>query len=182
MITRFYAQHHLNCYTIRKLHFTMNRFVSAELGVLGLTWSDAIFVQMYLADMAHFGAANEAYSQHLPSVDPPARACVQLQLDSKELVAFEITLRSEPAASGRRVLHVQSISSWAPASIGPYSQVRIRCNPLLCSNSCPRVDDGESVLALDDILFNTAGCSVGRPDYNGWSDWLGSCHYAGGEW
>lgn len=157
-------------------------YVSAELGNLGLTWIDAIFVQMYLADMAHFGAANVAYSQHLPSVDPPARACVQLQLDLNELVAIEITLRSEAAASGRRVLHVQSISSWAPASIGPYSQARIRCNSLLCSTSCSRVENGESLSALDDILLNTAGCSVGRLDYNGWSNRLGSCHYAGGEW
>jgi hypothetical protein len=35
-------------------------------------------VHLYLADMAHFGAANAAYCRHLPQLNPPSRACVQV--------------------------------------------------------------------------------------------------------
>ena len=40
----------------------------------GASLSDAVRVTVYLADMADFGAVNEAYAAFFPS-DPPARAC-----------------------------------------------------------------------------------------------------------
>lgn len=52
--------------------------VAAQLQQRGLSWLRSCFVHLYLADMAHFGAANEAYCRHLPQVDPPSRACVQV--------------------------------------------------------------------------------------------------------
>lgn len=126
--------------------------IGGELEGLGLTWDDSLFVHLYLADMSHFGTANAAYCLHLPSLSPPSRACVQLPLpDGVPLmvdVLFARPAQGEVAAGkvgssstasgsrgstvarrgggpdfGRRVLHVQSISEWAPSCIGPYSQV-----------------------------------------------------------
>lgn len=109
----------------------------SELDARGLAWSDALFVHLYLADMAHFGAVNEAYCQHLSACEPPARACVQLQLPPGVPVLVEVLLTSEAQARGRRVLHVQSISSWAPSCIGPYSQACLQC----CTNEISIADD-----------------------------------------
>lgn len=54
--------------------------VSAQLDALqGITsWQHSCFVHLYLADMSHFGVANAAYCKHLPQVNPPSRACVQV--------------------------------------------------------------------------------------------------------
>jgi enamine deaminase RidA (YjgF/YER057c/UK114 family) len=53
--------------------------VAARLPQHGLTWLHSCFVHLYLANMAHFGTANEVYCKHLPQVDPPSRACVQVR-------------------------------------------------------------------------------------------------------
>jgi hypothetical protein len=45
----------------------------------GLSWQHSVFVHLYLRDMEHFAAANQAYCQNLPQVGPPARACVQVR-------------------------------------------------------------------------------------------------------
>ena len=95
----------------------------AELEHRGLSWRSALFVHLYLADMTHFTAANAGYATALPPVNPPARACVQLPLPEGVCAAVEVLVACGPAAPSARILHVQSISQWAPACIGPYSQV-----------------------------------------------------------
>ena len=89
-------------------------------------------MHLYLADMAHFAAANAGYVTELPPVNPPARACVQLPLPEGVSAAVEVLVACGTAVSPVRSLHVQSISQWAPACIGPYSQVCLRCVPALC--------------------------------------------------
>jgi enamine deaminase RidA (YjgF/YER057c/UK114 family) len=58
--------------------------ISSQLEALqGITsWQLSCFVHLYLADMAHFGVANAAYCRHLPQVNPPSRACVQVSAQS----------------------------------------------------------------------------------------------------
>ncbi|KAL0024275.1 hypothetical protein WJX79_002109 [Trebouxia sp. C0005] len=97
--------------------------VSQELAALSLKLDVVLFVHLYLADMSHFAAANGAYRRHFPAVSPAARACVEVQLLPGCPVMLEVLLPSTvEGAQGRRVLHVQSISRWAPCCIGPYSQ------------------------------------------------------------
>ncbi|DBA87744.1 TPA: hypothetical protein ACH3X1_004745 [Trebouxia sp. C0004] len=97
--------------------------VSQELAALGLKLDIVLFVHLYLADMSHFAAANGAYRRHLPAVSPAARACVEVHLPPGCPVMLQVLLPSTvEGAQGRRVLHVQSISRWAPCCIGPYSQ------------------------------------------------------------
>lgn len=110
----------------------------------GVDLDSAIFVTMYLKDMNDFPIANEVYSAHLPQVDPASRACVQVALPEGVCGALDIlvplalgmenssnTLPTESAIDlhdelhpvlKRKVLHVQSVSHWAPCCIGPYAQ------------------------------------------------------------
>lgn len=86
----------------------------------GLSFADIVFVYLYLNDMDHFGNVNEIYKQFFPAVDPPSRACIQMDIVSCKI--HVLVIKSEPASFERSVLHVQSISNWAPCCIGPYSQ------------------------------------------------------------
>ena len=67
--------------------------------------------------MAEYVHINEIYSRYF-GLNPPVRVCVQSPIKSYaliEAVAF-------PHLPQKRVMHIQSISHWAPANIGPYSQ------------------------------------------------------------
>lgn len=46
----------------------------AELAGRGLDWQDAVMVQLHLADLSHFAAANQAYASVLPRVRMPGSA------------------------------------------------------------------------------------------------------------
>ena len=52
-------------------------FVELSLRENGRDWSDVALVQLFVRDMSHFAAVNEAYLRVVPSTQPPARACVQ---------------------------------------------------------------------------------------------------------
>lgn len=64
---------------------------------------------------------------------PPASGAVRLE-------AKEGAERKR--VGGRSALHVQSLSYWAPANIGPYSQaITVRpWSPLICFPRCNAVD------------------------------------------
>lgn len=118
--------------------------VQTILGGHGTALKAAVFVTMYLKEMEDFPLANEVYSMHFPQVDPASRACVQAALPNQLCLALDIlvpfhagmehacpSLHSELALDmdesphpvlKRQVLHVQSISHWAPCCIGPYAQ------------------------------------------------------------
>lgn len=79
-------------------------------------------------DSSTFSAANAAYSTFF-GTSPPARACIAAgESVVIECVAWapERSLTNSEAhlreSQTRRSLHVQSLSYWAPANIGPYSQ------------------------------------------------------------
>mmetsp|Transcript_36445 Transcript_36445/g.86558 ORF Transcript_36445/g.86558 Transcript_36445/m.86558 type:complete len:631 (+) Transcript_36445:271-2163(+) len=90
----------------------------------GMSWSDALFVSLYLHSMDLFGEVNLAYNKEVVRMCPPARACVELPLAQDTCLQLDVLVRSSPRRCGstRRTLHVQSISEWAPPCIGPYSQ------------------------------------------------------------
>ncbi|XP_065919160.1 uncharacterized protein [Dysidea avara] len=84
--------------------------------------SQAILVYLYLRNMQDYAVINAAYAKAFAS-DLPARVCVQLDLPHPLLLRMDIlfvnTSNNDVSISH---LHVQSISHWAPANIGPYSQ------------------------------------------------------------
>jgi diphthine-ammonia ligase len=116
----------------------------------GATPKDAMFVHLYLSEISHFASINTHYQAFFGTVLPPSRSCVALgksvlpgsrrvlldcmvQLGSGEYMrtsdASEATMEYAKASHAnktsclREVLHVQSISQWAPVCVGPYSQV-----------------------------------------------------------
>ena len=68
-----------------------------------------------------FSSVNETYLTFFGS-GPPARACVAVDLPSPIRVRLECVAFAEESERNRQVLHVQGLSYWAPANIGPYSQ------------------------------------------------------------
>lgn len=79
----------------------------------------AVLVYLTLASMADFAAVNAAYARAF-GAGPPARVCVQAQMLPPHRLHLDCL--ALPADADRRYMHVQSISHWAPANIGPYSQ------------------------------------------------------------
>jgi diphthine-ammonia ligase len=65
-----------------------------------------------------FAAANKTYAEFF-NVSPPSRACVGVDLPEGVNVMLECIARRD---NTRKALHVQGLSYWAPANIGPYSQ------------------------------------------------------------
>jgi diphthine-ammonia ligase len=116
----------------------------------GATAQDVMMVHLYLSEISHFATINAHYRNVFGTLLPPSRSCVAIgrhvlpggrrvlldcviQCGSGQYMRAdsEETLTS-PHARGafltktsklREVLHVQSISHWAPVCVGPYSQV-----------------------------------------------------------
>ncbi|XP_055572463.1 diphthine--ammonia ligase isoform X1 [Falco cherrug] len=93
----------------------------------GLKLEDIILVHLYMKSMKDFNVINSVYVTEF-DLCPPARVCVETLLPDGVLfcidclaqkydIAMDDVLRDE-----KLVMHVQSISHWAPANIGPYSQ------------------------------------------------------------
>jgi len=118
----------------------------------GATTTDVFYVHLYLSEISHFTTINQHYQEFFGSVLPPSRSCVALgrgvlpggrrvlldcivQIGSGEYLRSSVNTNSEvtnPYAVAahknrnsklREVLHVQSMSRWAPICVGPYSQV-----------------------------------------------------------
>ena len=102
----------------------------------GLSWGNVVYVRLFLEDMALFGLANEVYVKHITEQKcergVPSRCCMQVCLPEAGMggALVEVFAASD---CEKRVLHVQSISCWAPSCIGPYSQVisLLRLSPLM---------------------------------------------------
>ncbi|XP_023807182.1 diphthine--ammonia ligase isoform X2 [Oryzias latipes] len=92
-----------------------------------LAVKNIILVHLYVRSMQDFVALNEVYKQHF-TTNPPARVCVQAPLPAGHLLQMDCLLHNRPEHleesrfCPREALHVQSLSHWAPANIGPYSQ------------------------------------------------------------
>ncbi|KAK5618947.1 hypothetical protein CRENBAI_006862 [Crenichthys baileyi] len=86
-----------------------------------------ILVHLYVRKMEDFVSLNAVYRKYFDT-NPPARVCVQAALPAGQLLQMDCLLHdwTEPLEEGcfrhKEALHVQGLSHWAPANIGPYSQ------------------------------------------------------------
>lgn len=81
------------------------------------------YVTLYVHSMAKYSELNEIYAEFFNFTNPPTRVCVECPLPDGLQVVVEVVAYRPPAAHDRRhTMHVQGISHWAPANIGPYSQ------------------------------------------------------------
>lgn len=82
-------------------------------------------ITLLLSSMDLFPEANAAYVKYF-GTSPPSRACVAVPLPEGERIRIEVVGFDDEAENapvgGRTALHVQGLSYWAPANIGPYSQ------------------------------------------------------------
>ncbi|XP_068019023.1 diphthine--ammonia ligase [Melanerpes formicivorus] len=93
----------------------------------GLQLKDVVLLHLYVKSMKDFNVINSVYVAEF-DLCPPARVCVETLLPDGVLfcvdcLAHKRDLATDDVLGGEKlVMHVQSISHWAPASIGPYSQ------------------------------------------------------------
>ncbi|EOA29968.1 hypothetical protein CARUB_v10013071mg [Capsella rubella] len=94
----------------------------------GFNWQNVLYIHLYISDMSEFAVANETYvkfiTQEKCPFGVPSRSTIELPLIKAGLgkAYVEILVANDES---KRVLHVQSISCWAPSCIGPYSQATL---------------------------------------------------------
>eukprot|EP01006_Ploeotia_vitrea_P037365 TRINITY_DN66123_c7_g2_i1.p1 TRINITY_DN66123_c7_g2~~TRINITY_DN66123_c7_g2_i1.p1 ORF type:complete len:746 (-),score=26.81 TRINITY_DN66123_c7_g2_i1:171-2336(-) len=83
-------------------------------------------VVVSLVRMSDFAEANSVYKQFFGTCRPPSRAAVELGRLQEDDVSIHVDVFGWQPTGDRDIptdsLHVQSISEWAMACIGPYSQ------------------------------------------------------------
>ncbi|XP_060118097.1 diphthine--ammonia ligase isoform X2 [Heteronotia binoei] len=101
--------------------------LQAHLNSEGLELTDIILVHLYMKSMKDFSVINSAYMIAF-DLCPPARVCVEAALPEGMLFQMDCLAHKYDETAGgvscyqKQIMHVQSISHWAPANIGPYSQ------------------------------------------------------------
>lgn len=92
----------------------------------GFDWVNVLYIHLYIANMNDFALANETYVSFITerkcNLGVPSRSTIELPLVQVGLgkAYVEVLVANDQS---KKVLHVQSISCWAPSCIGPYSQV-----------------------------------------------------------
>ena len=88
-----------------------------QLDSLQLNLQAVLHVNLTVADMEQFADINQEYIRFFGR-NPPSRVCIACS--QAPLVVLEAIVAC--AGQSHEHLHVQSLSHWAPANIGPYSQ------------------------------------------------------------
>ncbi|KAJ3395136.1 ATP binding domain 4 [Entophlyctis sp. JEL0112] len=89
-----------------------------------MTWTDVVMMHLFVADMNEFSAINSVYGSYF-GCDPPTRVTVQAAFSKGDPKIQIDCLAFRNTGTGvveKTVMHVQSVSYWAPSNIGPYSQ------------------------------------------------------------
>lgn len=113
------------------------KYMLAQLQNYSLSLHHIASMTVLLSDMSLFPRINAIYGTYFGS-SPPSRACVAVDLPSNIRVRLECLARYDPEPGdihpARQALHVQALSYWAPANIGPYSQAILVCFVLVSPN------------------------------------------------
>jgi len=89
-----------------------------------LSFSHIANMNVFISSMEDFASINAVYATYF-GVSPPARACVAVDFPRPLRVMFDCVAYAGQKKDDRKALHVQGLSYWAPANIGPYSQAII---------------------------------------------------------
>jgi diphthine-ammonia ligase len=89
-----------------------------------------VYVSLYLRDMSDYVQVNNVYNT-LFGVNPPSRTTVAIGAACVPPGGASVAIDAVATVAPYTTLHVQSISEWAPASIGPYSQAQTIGDSLL---------------------------------------------------
>lgn len=89
---------------------------------------DVCAITIYIKDMRQYNSLNQSYIKIINFTNPPARVCVECPLPEGIGVILEASAFKCAGQDAAEVplekctMHIQGISHWAPANIGPYSQ------------------------------------------------------------
>ncbi|XP_008810325.1 diphthine--ammonia ligase isoform X2 [Phoenix dactylifera] len=102
--------------------------IESKLSEHGFDWVNVLYIHLYISNMKEFALANEVYVRFITEkkcyLGVPSRSTIELPLLQVGLgnAYIEVLVAKDQS---KRVLHVQSISCWAPSCIGPYSQATL---------------------------------------------------------
>ncbi|ORX53730.1 hypothetical protein BCR36DRAFT_348617 [Piromyces finnis] len=125
----------------------------------GYSWSNIVLMTVYVKNMSDFNSVNSIYKNYF-SINPPPRVCVSVNLSENKNISIDCICNNIPSEK-KQCMHVQSISYWAPANIGPYSQSVIfngcgfiagQIGLIPCKLELPECDTEEQSLASETIL------------------------------
>ncbi|KAF8630333.1 hypothetical protein AX15_002983 [Amanita polypyramis BW_CC] len=120
-----------------------------------LQLSNCVIVNIYLSSMDIFARVNVVYSTFF-GTSPPARACIVVDLPVSINVRLDCLAFSERRPSDRYALHVQGLSYWAPANIGPYSQAIMADERVFVSGQIGLVPSSLSLPSPQSLELETA--------------------------
>ncbi|KAG9046358.1 hypothetical protein FS837_004582 [Tulasnella sp. UAMH 9824] len=92
-----------------------------ELAKHNLSLTHISHINVYISDMELFARVNSVYGTFF-GTSPPTRACIAVDLPAGTRVVMDCMAHADNRPEDRQALHVQGISYWASANIGPYSQ------------------------------------------------------------
>ncbi|OBZ88025.1 Diphthine--ammonia ligase [Choanephora cucurbitarum] len=95
--------------------------VQNKLTERGLSWKDVVTMNVFVRDMNDFGRINAVYKTFF-DINPSPRALVGGHLDGAANLKIDLVAIKSVESIKRKTMHVQGVSYWAPANIGPYSQ------------------------------------------------------------
>ncbi|CEP12589.1 hypothetical protein [Parasitella parasitica] len=95
--------------------------VQGKLFEKNLEWKDVVTMNVFVTNMNDFGRINAVYKQFF-DINPSPRALVGANLNGQANLQIDLTAIKTIKTARRDTMHVQGISYWAPANIGPYSQ------------------------------------------------------------
>nr|XP_025646561.1 diphthine--ammonia ligase-like [Arachis hypogaea] len=149
--------------------------IESLLAGFGFGWETVVYIHLYIDDMSKFSEANETYVKFITPERYPfgVPSCSTVEMPLVEMnfskAYMEVLVSNNKA---KKVLHVQSISSWAPSCIGPYSQATLHDNILYMAgqlgidpptmNLCSGGASAELELALKncEAVAKCSNCSI----------------------
>ncbi|XP_024519293.1 diphthine--ammonia ligase isoform X1 [Selaginella moellendorffii] len=139
----------------RLLYLTLELLAKEDLG-----WDAVLYIHLYVESMKDFAQINSMYSQHITEADcprgVPSRSTVEVPLAACGLGDVMVEVFAARNTS-KKVLHVQSISCWAPSCIGPYSQATLHGNILFMAGQIG-LDPPTMALVTDGPAAETLQC------------------------
>ena len=97
--------------------------VRSALRERGLDLDDVLMTRLYVADIREYQKVNAAFAAAFNGLAPAARLAIQLPLPAMYGDSCGVAVECTAWAGAKELLHVQSVSEWAPRMIGPYAQL-----------------------------------------------------------
>ncbi|KAJ7638968.1 hypothetical protein FB45DRAFT_417505 [Roridomyces roridus] len=127
-----------------------------ELSKYDLELSDCSNINIFLSSVDDFSAMNAVYGTFF-GTSPPSRACVAVSLPPPSRVRLECIAHAR--TTERHALHVQGLSYWAPANIGPYSQAILVDERIFVSGQIGLIPSSLLLPSPQSLALETALCT-----------------------